>query len=694
MSNCGDQPRLPYLILAIDDVIDNLQIISHMLEPENYRTTFAQSGREGIKRALNVQPDLILLDLMMPELDGLQVCEILKKNPKTRDIPIIFITANHDRKNLIAAFEKGAIDYITKPFNRDELLARVHNHLELKNRREQLRQAKIQAEQLAQEKIDFFNRVSHEIRTPMNAILSISELLFQQEYNNDKRELMKTIHINCDALLSLVDNLLDVAKLEANKVVLEEQVFDLRELLDNLYRLFSVVAQHKNLRFVVELDPQLPTILRGDAARLQQILQNLVSNAIKFTAQGEVVVRVTTDGAAIAPDQQVSLVFSVSDTGIGMTEPEQGQLFQAFTQSNVQISRQYGGTGLGLNICRQLLTLMGGEIGVVSQLNQGTTFSVRLALPLGGNHREVTSDRQLLTRGEVTFNRQLTYHVLLVEDVLVNQEVITSQLQSLGIAPAIAPNGKIAVERCQSEQFHVVFMDCQMPILNGYEATRCIRHQEQGHKHQIIVGLTAFNTPQDRQKCLDAGMDDYLSKPVFINQLIAILNKWLAVSAAPLRGDGPSETDTKMALDQHQVNEIADINLNQINPKFVDLERFRVATNNNPSFAQRILKLFFRDAQGFVDRSREAYHQGDRQEIMVQQHKLKGIASSLGIFYLEDLAKFIENQVQGPDLTPVERALQRQGRALKQLILKGDRPSQNPITGVLPHPPEELPPPP
>ncbi|MES2918392.1 MAG: 7TM diverse intracellular signaling domain-containing protein [Pseudomonadota bacterium] len=397
----------------------------------------------------------------------------------------------------------------------------------LKRDREQQKQAILRAEAESAAKTDFLARMSHEIRTPLNALLGITQLLDHTRLDSVQKNYVDTLEDSGQALLHVINDILDYSKIAAGKVTLEAADFSLLDLLDDCIRIFSLKAREKSLSLVCERSRDLPPCLRGDMARLRQILLNLISNAIKFTEHGTVHLRASVESRQ---DGIVRLRFEVEDSGIGIPADKLPLLFNSFSQADTSTARQYGGTGLGLAISKQLVELMQGHISVSSTPGQGSQFRFTVTMAEGSCPlpAPVPSDTALRQDSALFAGR----HVLVVEDNAVNQMVIQGFLQRLGVASQVVGSGQQALDLLQTTDapvFDVVFMDCEMPQMDGFEATRRLRRweQEQGRTPQVVVALTAHALPEHRAQCLAAGMTDYLSKPLLLPRLAEKLREVL-----------------------------------------------------------------------------------------------------------------------------------------------------------------------
>ncbi|MGA2435327.1 MAG: ATP-binding protein, partial [Bryobacteraceae bacterium] len=402
------------------------------------------------------------------------------------------------------------------------------------------------AETANRAKSEFLANMSHEIRTPMNGVLGMTELLLDTATSAEQREYLNLVKDSADSLLTVINDILDFSKIEAGKLDLDRVEFVLRDVLDGIVKPFSLRAEQKKLTLRWEVQPEVPATILGDPARLRQVLNNLVGNALKFTEEGEIAIQVI---VASRNDGGACLQFSVRDTGIGIPLEKRQTIFESFSQADCSITKRYGGTGLGLTISSRLVAMMGGGIWVESAPGQGSTFhfTARFGIPPARQHENrISGDLAAMRAGVNGESAGLApvaggAKILLVEDNAVNQKLAMRLLEKRGHKVTLAANGRDAVAAAGNEHFDLILMDVQMPVMDGFAATAAIREREKATgAHTPIVAMTAHALLGYQERCLAAGMDAYLSKPVRAEELYAALEHWL--SASSLAKESPVES--------------------------------------------------------------------------------------------------------------------------------------------------------
>ncbi|CAB1367803.1 EAL domain-containing protein [Denitratisoma oestradiolicum] len=481
----------------------------------------------------------------------------------------------------------------------------------LQEREQELRQSRDDAMRYARLKAEFATTVSHEIRTPLNGVIGTLDMLKASAMPPRQAQLLDLAWESSQYLLELINNILDFSRLEAGKLEPEQIDFDLPHLVARIVDMLSLQARDKHLAMDWRIDPALPARLRGDMTSIRQILVNLLGNAIKFTERGSVSINV-------GPAERNLIRFQVSDTGIGIAAEHQSTIFDSFTQADTSTTRRFGGSGLGLSICKQLVTLLGGSIGVVSQPGQGSCFWFDLPL------EAADAPEPLSAAPDTQHGRDPAQpcRVLVVEDNRTNQVIAQSMLEMLGAEAGLAENGLASITAFQSEKWDIVLMDCNMPVMDGYEATAAIRSMEQASERRTpIIAMTANTQPADLSKCLAAGMDDHLAKPLTLEMLAAKLKHWLAWEAAqPLR---PREVadDAASALNYSTMGKLREV-LGDAIPEAI--------------------RPFIEDMPNYLETIEQAAAESDNEGLRRTAHVIKGAAGNLGADALAAVAREIE----------------------------------------------------
>ncbi|VAW88334.1 hypothetical protein MNBD_GAMMA17-1395 [hydrothermal vent metagenome] len=538
-------PRSPhtYKILIIDD--DEMLASFHemIVRRAGMKTKIINSPLKSFTAIDEFKPDLILMDLYMPVCSGSELSRIIRQKEKYSGIPIIFLSTESDLNEQMAAMEFGGDDFLSKPVSPERLVATVSNRArraieantissdlkviasELKTKTIDLDSALTTARSAEVLKSRLIATMSHEIRTPINGMLGILDKLINTELNPQQREFSEIVLSSTESLLSILNDTLDFSKLEAGKMTLENIEFAPVKTINQVHKLFEETASSKGINLRFENEANVPTTIYGDPVRLKQVLINLINNAIKFTDHGEITTSVSVKSNE---DNHLVLLFKIIDQGVGLTINQQNSIFDEYSQAESSTSRTHGGTGLGLSICQKLSKIMGGEIGVSSNPGRGSTFwfTAKFSEHPSSSIRD-TNDITIDTF-PIDYSAQKPL-VLIAEDNDVNQMIISSYLQKHGIASHIASNGEIAVTKKNSGHYDIIFMDCQMPVLDGYQATRIMRHQEESNDgiRTPIIAMTGNVLTGDREKCLNAGMDGYLSKPINKQKLAVLLEEFL-----------------------------------------------------------------------------------------------------------------------------------------------------------------------
>jgi signal transduction histidine kinase len=568
-------------VLIVDDLAENMYYLEALLKGNGYQVDTARNGEQALESARNSPPDLVVSDILMPVMDGYTLCREWRADKRLALIPFLFYTATYtDLKDEALAYSLGADRFVIKPQepgplmeiitemlaasreggestpvgvtgNEAELLKaynetlfrklekkmadleRVNQELlqniaERKHAEVELLQAKEAAEAATRVKSQFLANMSHELRTPMTGVLGMLDLAIEGPLEAQQREFIETAQTSARSQVRILNDILDMTKIEAGKLSIENKPFPIRSCIENISNTFTSVAKGKGLDFYFTVADDVPRNLLGDQTRLSQVLTNLAGNAVKFTEKGEVAIGVAAGG--IAPDGKREVTFTVTDTGIGIPEDKRDQLFRIFSQVDESHSREYGGTGLGLAISKEIVELMGGTIRFTSTEGKGSSFTFTIPFAEAEVERDdIPESVETVTELAVPkAERTITPRLLVAEDDQTNRLFLSKVLQRSNYEVCFAEDGQIAVDMWEGGEFDLILMDIQMPIMNGFEATAAIRKKESSRGgYTPIIAVTAHASEDYEKKCITSGMDAYISKPIDFKKALQLITKEL-----------------------------------------------------------------------------------------------------------------------------------------------------------------------
>lgn len=564
-------------ILIVDDSEISRLLMCTVLSDAGYDVIPVGNGEDALAELENNNADLILLDINMPGMNGFTLCNIIKSTQKFSGIPVIFITGTKEKDLTLKGFQCGAVDFLTKPFEPEELLARVTVHIELIKSKNELLYLSKKAEESNRIKGEFLANMSHEIRTPMSAIIGFTELLLSTSITPIQRDYLEMIDISANSLLDIINDILDISKLQSGKFTITKSSCCLKTLIQSIIHTYIIQSMKKGVNLTSEIDEDIDENILTDPTRLRQILINLVGNSVKFTDDGEIKVKIQKR----MENSTEKIIFSVTDTGIGIPSDKLNMLFDPFSQLEHSAHKKVKGSGLGLSICKSLTELLGGSITVESREGKGSTFSFDIPF-----EKAPDSDNLPIEETESLESYSTNINILVADDYFVNQKMITALLEKKGWNVSIASNGLEVLEKIENNNYDLILMDMHMPEMDGLTASQIIREREKNsNMHIPIIALTANAFPQDREKCFTAGMDSFLSKPVnqetLYREIVRLIgDKIITSDNCEINPEENSKPLTDFNyknfsdFDEEGLNEIIEYYINDFHKQVVELGKF------------------------------------------------------------------------------------------------------------------------
>jgi signal transduction histidine kinase len=524
-------------IIVVDDNPENLNVLKNTMK-ELYMVYPCPSAEAMFELLTHVMPELILLDVEMPEMNGYEAIKKLKNSSITKEIPVIFLTSMTDAQSELEGLSYGAVDYIRKPFVTPLLLQRIKTQLSILEQQNEIRHlldlkteevkmreaAEHEAESASQAKGDFLSHMSHEIRSPLNAVIGMINIANEEKTLEGVKVYLEKAENAAKHVLGVINDILDMSKIEANKLELSDSEFDFPKMMTNIVDVTGIKAQEKHIQIETDISKDIPVVVICDELRLAQVITNLMTNAIKFTPDNG---KVKLNAQKLEEkEDDVTIRIEVADSGIGISPEQQAKLFSAYNQADRTISKQFGGTGLGLAISKRIIELMQGKIWIESELGKGAKFIFTLKMKKGkpaaasadaAASASAEAPKPTVPSIKATDLHLQGYTILAAEDMDFNREVLSKYMEKTGVTIDYAENGKEAVEKFKVNyaKYCMILMDINMPEMDGDEATKVIRALDIPKAKEIpIVAMTADVFKEDVEKCLSVGMNDHISKPI------------------------------------------------------------------------------------------------------------------------------------------------------------------------------------